>query len=57
MTALTKTYYAFCAKLEQMFERFIVFFERVGRARSAAELTRQGYYAEAKRLMLEEKES
>lgn len=57
MTALTNTYCAFCAKLEQMFENFVEFFERIGRARAAAELSRQGYYKEARALMLEEKES
>ena len=57
MTTLTATYCAFCANLERGFENFIEFFERVGRARAAAELTRQGYYEEARRLMLEEKES
>jgi hypothetical protein len=54
MTALTATYCAFCAKLERAFDNFIDFFERIGRARAAAELTRQGYYEEAKRLMLED---
>ena len=54
MTALTATYCAFCAKLERAFDNFIDFFERIGRARAAAELTRLGYYEEAKRLMLED---
>jgi len=31
------------------------FSESVGRARAAAELSRQGYYKEARRLMLESK--
>lgn len=31
--------------------------ESVGRARAAAELSRMGYHAEAKRLMLESKEN
>lgn len=53
MSTLTATYCAFCAKLENAFESFVEFFERIGRARAAAELTRQGYYEEAKRLMLE----
>lgn len=53
MTTLTATYCAFCASLSKGFDNFIDFFERIGRARAAAELTRQGYYEEAKRLMLE----
>lgn len=38
-----------------MFKTMITFFERVSRARAAAELSRQGYYEEAKRIMLETK--
>lgn len=53
MTTLTATYCAFCASLSKGFDNFIDFFERIGRARAAAELTRQGYFEEAKRLMLE----
>ena len=34
---------------------FIAFGESAGRARAAAELHRQGFYEEAKRLMLESK--
>ena len=34
---------------------FIAFGESAGRARAAAELSRQGYHAEAKRLMLEKR--
>ena len=57
MNTIAATYCAFCAKLESAFENFVEFFERVGRARAAAELSRQGYYKEARALMLEEKES
>jgi hypothetical protein len=53
MTTLTATYCAFCAYVEKGFKNFIEFFETLGRARAAAELTRMGYYKEAKRLMLE----
>ena len=53
MNTLTATYCAFCAFVERAFDNFIAFFESVGRARAAAELTRQGYHEEAKRLMLE----
>jgi len=42
--------------LPKMFNSFINFFESVGRARAAAELSRQGYHAEARRLMLREDE-
>jgi len=34
---------------------FIAFGEAAGRARAAAELSRQGYHTEAKRLMLEKR--
>ena len=34
---------------------FIAFGESAGRARAAAELSRQGYHAEAKRLMLDKR--
>jgi hypothetical protein len=34
---------------------FLAFGESAGRARAAAELSRQGYHAEAKRLMLEKR--
>ena len=34
---------------------FIAFGESAGRARAAAELSRQGYHEEARRLMLESK--
>tara|TARA_A200000159_G_scaffold71543_1_gene66410 strand:- start:631 stop:759 length:129 start_codon:yes stop_codon:yes gene_type:complete len=33
--------------------KFNIFFTRVGYARAASELARQGYYEEAKALMLE----
>jgi len=36
--------------------RFNNFFTRVGYARAAAELARQGYYEEAKKLMIESEE-
>jgi hypothetical protein len=53
MTTITQTYCAFCAVVSKGFDNFIDLFERVGRAKAAAELTRQGYYKEAKALMLE----
>jgi hypothetical protein len=53
MTTLSATYCAFCEIVSKGFDNFIIFFEHVGRCRAAAELTRQGYYAEAKKLMLE----
>jgi len=43
--------------LPKMFRNFISFFESVGRARAAAELSRQGYHKEAKALMLKEYEN
>ena len=55
MTTLTATYCTFCAYVAKGFENFVEFFERVGRARAAAELSRQGYYEEAKALMLNDK--
>lgn len=36
-----------------MFERIISWFERIGTARAASELARQGYYKEAKKLMMD----
>ena len=53
MNTLTQTYCAFCAYVEKGFKNFIEFFERLGRARAASELARQGYYKEAKALMLQ----
>ena len=53
MTTLTATYCAFCDAVARVFERMIKTFERVGKARAAAELARLGYYEEAKALMLE----
>ena len=55
MTTLTATYCAFCAYVAKGFENFVELFERVGRARAVAELARQGYYEEAKALMLDQK--
>lgn len=55
MTTLTATYCAFCDLIAKAFNGMITFFERVGRARAAAELSRQGYVEQAKALMLEEK--
>ena len=56
MTTLTATYCAFCDIVARAFKKVIETFETIGRARAAAELTRQGYYEEAKRLMLQESE-
>lgn len=36
-----------------MFNRIMNWFERIGTARAAAELTRQGHYELAKKLMLD----
>lgn len=36
-----------------MFTRIIKMFERVGAARAAAELARQGYHEEAKKIMMD----
>ena len=55
MNTLTATYCAVCDLVAKAFAEFVDFFERVGRARAVAELARQGYYEEAKRLMLDEK--
>lgn len=52
---LTGFYCAFCEAVAKGFEKFVNFFERVGRARAAAELSRQGYIEEAKALMLDQK--
>lgn len=54
MSTLTATYCAFCDIVAKAFSKMINFFERVGRARAAAELSRQGYYEQAKRIMLDQ---
>ena len=46
----------FVNPLPKLFKGFINFFESVGRARASAELSRQGYHEEARRLMLREDE-
>ena len=55
-TTLTTYYCAFCAAIAKFaknaFTKTIETFEGIGRARAAAELSRQGYYKEAKALML-----
>ena len=53
MTTLTSTYCAFCDIVARASKKVIETFETIGYARAAAELTRQGYYEEAKRLMLQ----
>ncbi len=61
MTAITQTTWTFtcktCAIIRNMFvgalATMIAITETAGRARAAAELTRQGYHKEAKALMLE----
>jgi hypothetical protein len=53
MNTLSATYCAFCEIVSKKVDSLIIFFEDVGRCRAAAELTRQGYYEEAKKLMLE----
>ena len=55
MSTLTATYCAFCDLVARAFKGMITFFDRVGRARAAAELSRQGYVEQAKALMLEQK--
>jgi len=56
-TATISTYYCtFCEAVKKIaivaFVGMIAFFESTGRARAAAELSRQGLHAEAKALML-----
>lgn len=53
MSALTATYCAVCDIIARAFNKIIETFESIGRARAAAELARQGYYKEAKALMLD----
>lgn len=61
MTAITQTTWTFTCKactiirniLVGAFVAMIAYTETAGRARAAAELTRQGYHEEAKALMLE----
>lgn len=45
---------AFCSRMGTMtWDKFIAFFEKVGRAKAAAELRRQGYNDLANRLLSE----
>ena len=61
MTALAQTYWTYTCKfcyvvrkiLVGMFIGLIAMGEQAGRARAASELANQGYYKEAKALMLE----
>jgi len=61
MNTLAQTYWTYTCKFceairKALFTAFvavIAFGESAGRARAAAELSRQGYYAEAKALMLQ----
>ena len=61
MTAIAETTWSFTCKtctitrniFLGMFVAMIAYTETAGRARAAAELTRQGYHEEAKALMLE----
>ena len=61
MTAITQTTWTFTCKACTIFRNVLVgafvamiaYTETAGRARAAAELTRQGYHEEAKALMLE----
>lgn len=54
MTALLIEYTATTGDFLMNFVNgFKTFFEVVGRSRAAAELTRMGYHAEAKKLMME----
>jgi len=52
MTTITMTYCYVCDQVQQVLNSVIGFCERVGTSRAAAELSRQGYHAEAKALML-----
>ena len=52
---LPKAWKALAAFIATVFAGMIAMGETAGRARAAAELHRQGYYAEAKALMLESK--
>ena len=61
-TATLNTYYCtFCAAIAKFANKTLTKFmntcDSIGRARAAAELSRMGYYAEAKALMLQGTES
>ncbi len=55
MNTLVSNYCAICDAVAEwtrnFFARLIETFETIGRARAAAELTRQGYHKEAKALL------
>tara|TARA_B100001057_G_scaffold478829_1_gene549723 strand:- start:335 stop:505 length:171 start_codon:yes stop_codon:yes gene_type:complete len=51
MSTITLYYCSFCEAVNRTFAKFITYCETLGRARAAAELTRQGFYKEAKALM------
>ena len=56
MTTLTATYCYVCEAVKNISEKFLRAFEITGYARAAAELTRLGYYDEAKNCMMMIKE-
>ena len=60
MSTLTATYCAVCDLVatvsKKLWNGFLAYAEAVGTARAAAELTRQGYYKEAKALYCKGKE-
>jgi len=59
MNTLVSNYCAICDAVAEwtkdFFARLIETFETIGRARAAAELTRQGYHKEAKALLTDVK--
>lgn len=65
MTAITQTTWTYTCKVCAVIQNAMISFlngvvamgETAGRARAARELTRLGYHAEAKALMLEQKEN
>ena len=52
---MTQTYCAFCDAVSNTFKKMIEITESIGKARAANALTQMGYYAEAKALMMENK--
>lgn len=52
MTTLTASYCYICETINLALNKFVNICETAGTARAASELSRQGYHAEAKALML-----
>lgn len=53
MSTLTLYYCSFCEAVNKFFANLMVKCEKIGTYRAASELARQGYYKEAKALMME----